>query len=422
MLHEGGLSPAAGDPDSAGGNILPLSDPQHRVLTEARTPQASLAYNNSILLRMQGPLHVGRLQQAFERVATRHEAWRTDFVEHEGLTHQRVQSTLAFPLEQRDAVYDELSQQALRDALRRFELGAASLVRGFLYRLDVDDTALLVVAHHVVCDGWTVRLALAELSAHYTNPSSLRPAVAPQYRAYLAGQRLWLAGPEAAAQRAYWSRRLQGMQPVRLHEREQPEGSAAVEVGCPLPPDTADRVSKLARRHACSIFSVYVSALYLALVEVTGESDITIGTPMHNRLSARDRAIFGCCVNLQPIRIACGRAESHADTLAVVWDACREALENQSLCVFRHVFRPGERLNLVFELVTDQLGRELQLGDVAVSVLPLPRTVARYDVHVVVDCRDGTEASILYRESKLDAGQMRSMASAFQRALSKLVS
>jgi len=418
MLRRGGVPHRSEDQNAAPLDLLPVSDAQHRILNALEEPAVGPAYNNGILLRLQGPLEIERLEQGLNQIVKRHEAWRTAFVERDGVLCQRIDADVSLRIQRRDSTLEHFHQDASDDEGQPFDLARTPLVRAVLYRLAADDHALLVVAHHVVCDGWTVRLAIAELSAHYNAEKARRSESTPQqYRGYSARQRDWLESPEAHAQKAHWLGRLRGMRPIPFRTRSSASGADAKELERQLSRDVVDRLTELAQARRVSVFSLYVAALYMALAEVTGESDITIGTPMHNRLSASDKLVFGCCVNMQPLRIELAQPSSLDHVLTEAWNVCRDAVENQSLCVSRHVLDAEQKLNLVFEFLSEHAADTLRLDGLAISVVPLPRTVPRYDVQVLLDTREECRLSILYRAAQLDAEQLSSLVEHFERIL-----
>ncbi|WP_199101142.1 condensation domain-containing protein, partial [Dyella sp. ASV21] len=77
-------TPVAVDYDPFAGStlahVVPATAPQREVwLASTLEPAASLAYNESISLRLQGELDVAALQAALQQLVDRHEALRATF-------------------------------------------------------------------------------------------------------------------------------------------------------------------------------------------------------------------------------------------------------------------------------------------------------------------------------------------------------
>src|SRR4051812_42230946 len=71
------FDPFAGPPLA---RAVPSTEPQREIWTATEVGEdANLAYNESIWLRMRGPLDEGALRQSLHEVALRHEALRSMF-------------------------------------------------------------------------------------------------------------------------------------------------------------------------------------------------------------------------------------------------------------------------------------------------------------------------------------------------------
>jgi hypothetical protein len=89
-------------------------------------------------------------------------------------------------------------------ASRPFDLASGPMLRPTALRLK-DDAGYVVLLdlHHIVTDGWSNEILLADLAELYEARREGRPSrLGPQpvaYGDFAAWQREWLAGPEAAA-------------------------------------------------------------------------------------------------------------------------------------------------------------------------------------------------------------------------------
>ena len=97
------------------------------------------------------------------------------------------------------AAPEEARRLAREEALRPFDLARGPLLRAALLRLGEAEHALLLTMHHIVSDGWSLRVLVRELSALYERRrwSAARrrlPELAIQYGDYAVWQRSWLRG------------------------------------------------------------------------------------------------------------------------------------------------------------------------------------------------------------------------------------
>src|SRR5206468_927298 len=97
-------------------------------------------------------------------LARRHEALRTRFPAVAGRGRQEVLAPAAPPLPLLDLAGlagaarrgEELARLLAAEARLPFDLAAAPPLRALLLRLGAGEHVLLLVLHHIVCDGWSM--------------------------------------------------------------------------------------------------------------------------------------------------------------------------------------------------------------------------------------------------------------------------
>src|SRR5262249_18767063 len=159
------------------------------------------------------------LAASLDRVVLRHETLRTTFAVADGkpvqvIARRRRQSLPVIDLSGLPEARGELAlrQLAAAEQLRPFDLARGPLPRSPLLRLGPERQALFLYLHHIVADGWSMRVLIGELSALYAAGVAGRPAaLAPlplQYADFAAWQRERLSGLLLEAQIGYWKERL----------------------------------------------------------------------------------------------------------------------------------------------------------------------------------------------------------------------
>ena len=120
---------------------LPLSFAQQRIWFLEQLGTAA-AYNMPFVLRLEGVLDVGALQEALQAIVGRHESLRTTFAVDEGQPFQVVHSDVRIDLPVLDLRhYPQVQQQAeverlmQAEALRPFDLSCDPMLRATLLRL-----------------------------------------------------------------------------------------------------------------------------------------------------------------------------------------------------------------------------------------------------------------------------------------------
>jgi hypothetical protein len=87
-------------PRRASGSHLPLSFGQQQIWLLARLALDSPVYNECVTIHLPGPLDVAALEQSFNEISKRHEAWRTSFPLVDGQPVQMIHphTTLTLPV------------------------------------------------------------------------------------------------------------------------------------------------------------------------------------------------------------------------------------------------------------------------------------------------------------------------------------
>jgi hypothetical protein len=175
---------------------------------------SDLNLNFPFALLLSGALDIQRLRESFERVVQRHAALRTRIVVIDGEPRQVVDAPGHFRLEVLPRPHDLTSEVEVY-LNGPFNLVGGRLLRARLVRLSSRDHILLVCAHHLIMDAFSVRVLSNDLWHHYVTRSLRLPALPIQYADYALRQRdthrHWVEHHGI-----YWTERLAQAVPLRL--------------------------------------------------------------------------------------------------------------------------------------------------------------------------------------------------------------
>jgi amino acid adenylation domain-containing protein len=319
---------------------LPLSFSQERLWFLHRLQPESSAYNIPLALRVEGHLDPHRLAAALSAVARRHEVLRTVFAERDGGPIQIVLSPSDIALPAVDlrglplaAREEEARRLTAEEAMRPFDLARGPLLRCVLLELALEQAVLVLNLHHIVTDGWSMGVLVRELNALYAG-SSL-PELPVQYADFAAWQRRWLAGETLDRQMAWWRERLHGA-PSALelpadHARPPVLSQRGAEHRFALSGELSRSIAELARRESVTPFMVLAAGLFALLSRLTGQRDLTIGSPMAGRNHLETEGLIGFFVNTLVLRAHLDRTASFRDLLRQVREASLGAYAHQDL-------------------------------------------------------------------------------------------
>lgn len=318
---------------------LPLSFPQQRLWFISQLEPDSPAYVIPLQVRVQGSLELAALYRAINTVVERHESLRTVFQVQEDRPVQIIKDTVnvAFPLidleqlssEERET---EAHRHAQQEKMLPFDLAQGPLLRTVLVRFSRNEHVLLLAAHHIIADGWSMDVLIGELSRLYRDFSANEPPSLPelhiQYADFAVWQRQWLQGEVLEAQLAYWMRQLGGYTPLRLptdYPRPPMMSKRSDDYAFALASDLSEALVKLSRREGVTLFMLLLAAFQTLLYRYTGQTDIIVGTDVANRTEVALEKLIGFFINLLALRNDLSGAPSFLEVLghtrAMVLDA-----------------------------------------------------------------------------------------------------
>lgn len=385
----------------------PLSFGQQRLWFLEQLDPGTPAYHIPDAYLIRGLLDRRALELSLSELAKRHGALRTHFEVVDGEPVQVIGESPALGLEVVDLTTGEPSGRedaALRqiavESLRPFDLSAAPLCRAILYVLDRDTHILSLVVHHIVSDGWSMKVLFDDLSKIYTTtatggtggPGGIDQPYAggghpTQYRDFAARQIDGYRPEEVSPDIEFWRRTLDGMvdldlptDPVRSGVDPHEGDAVTVTVSEVL----TERLRGLDAGGPVSLFMTAIAAFGLLLFRHTGQDDLVLGAPTAGRHRVELESAVGLFLNMIPLRVRLSGSMTFRDLLSQVRDTALDAYAHQTFPFEKLVeeLRPERRLDrapIINAMVNFVPGswRTLQLGSLSVERLALPDRTAR---------------------------------------------
>jgi len=306
------------------------------------------ACNMSAAFEMRGELNLPALGDALFKVCQRHESLRTTFRYHDGQLVQLISPPertviplVLLPKRNRKAV---LEDEIRRESRKAFALEKGPLFRIVIFKLGRRSHVLALVMHHIVSDGWSLGIFLAELEAWYNAlrnkscPPHL-PELPIQYRDFAAWRRESFNEERFDKDLAFWKNKLAGARFQLSFPDPQPLARAqkhACRVGIKIPRQLVQHANQLAQNRRTTLFTVMLTALGLALREHTSQTDFIVGTVVAGRNCAEVENLIGCFINFLPLRLALPHSAAPEQSLGIVGNAVREAQSHQD-CPFEKI-------------------------------------------------------------------------------------
>ncbi|MGW0807791.1 non-ribosomal peptide synthetase [Nonomuraea sp. NPDC002799] len=326
--------------------MYPLSFAQRRLWFIQRLEGPSATYNLPLVLRFTGDLDTDALAAAVRDIVVRHESMRTVFVEVEDNPFQRIVPPEEVRL---DVPVIEVTPEGVTGAVAEaashpFDLSAELPVRACVLRSAPDEHVLVLITHHIACDGESAapfgRDFVEAYSARSAGRAPAWPALPVQYSDYTLWQRE-LLGDETAPSRvaqdqmAYWRKELDGVpQPLRL-PLDRPRPTVAghhgdlVEFG--LDAELHAALERLAASRGATMSMVVQAALAVLLQQHGAGDDLPLGNPIAGRTDEALNDLVGFFVNTWVLRLDLSGNPTFAELLEQTRDKALAAYDNQDV-------------------------------------------------------------------------------------------
>jgi len=301
-------------------DLYPLSPLQLGLLFHSLDAPGSGVYFRQLRCRLRGELNVAAFRRACEAVVLRHPILRTAFA-WEGLDEplQLVLRGVAprFAVDDWSGLPDAAAAgrwQALlaADQEEGFDLRQPPLMRLTLVRTSPATWRLLWSFHHLICDGWSFPLVVADLLAAYeaarrgTSPSRERSR---PFRDYIA----WLREQDLGGAERFWREYLAGFTtptplPVdrpRSRRAALAASAAQAEIRAHLAESATVRLQEWTQRQHLTVATALYGAWALLLSRYGGGRDVVFGTVSSGRPAALPgiEGMLGVFINTLPVRL-----------------------------------------------------------------------------------------------------------------------
>lgn len=347
------LQPLAPPPSPLPNDLsVPATIPQRGIFFSSRlSDHLSCSYNESVTIRLSGAISPDKIRRALHRLVDRHEALRASFDDDGARMHLRSALPFVFPLvdfsAEPDAARreDSLRQLIAQDSSTPFALPSGPLFRATIALLAPDSAAVLLTAHHVICDGWSLDVLIHNFCAFYSEELSGVPVpLLPlsrfsEYAAHAAARE---HSSEFAEARSWWRARFSSGFPALALPTDQPRPArrsySARRLVRSIPASTVSRVRDFARKNGLSLFVFNLAALSVLLARASRQRQFVLALPSAEQPAFGQTDLVGHCVNLLPFIVDLRDSESLASYLARVQSELAAAHDHSS-CTLVHLLQ-----------------------------------------------------------------------------------
>ncbi|MFJ8534713.1 amino acid adenylation domain-containing protein [Streptomyces sp. NPDC093591] len=418
---------------------FPTSDAQARLLVLDHMDLYSPTYHVPAAFAVRGPFDPAAFGRALDALVARHESLRTVFrTGPDGVPVQIVSATgRAEPRVERDVPASEVDARMRAEAAHPFDVASGPLLRCTLYAVADGSHRILLVAHHLVCDGWSLGVLLRELSAGYENETKgLRhtlPELPLQFPDFAAWQRERQAAGEYADSVAHWAGRLRGAPETVALPLDRPRGAVRSAAGgterFTLSARLRERLAETAGARGGTPFMAVFAAYAAFVSRLSGSEDLVIGFPVSGRDRPELQDMVGMLTNTLALRVDLSGDPSYHDLIARLrtalldsqpyQDAPFEAVVNAVAPAREISHDPVVQVMFGYD---DDTELTLALAGAEVERVHAPLDTAKFDLHLQVErWGDDLAAYLIHRSALFEEETVRRWVRCFETLLAGLL-
>ncbi|KAH7322436.1 putative hybrid NRPS/PKS enzyme [Stachybotrys elegans] len=308
-----------------------------RLLLEDQTTS-----NVAFYYRVDGNIRIGDLERAVRIVTTRHEALRTCFIKDDteaDKAYQKVLHNSVIRLEHKKvSSVDEVISEYHKLQEHVFDLASGALLKLVLLSLSPTTHYFLFNYHHIIMDGVSFQVFLADLEKAYKGQYL---GDAPrQFPDYSRAQRQAFENGEMADELSYWRGIFPaGEQPpvlpllpmARISSRISMKSFGVHQVMARVTPDLMSRIKAVSKAQRSTPFHFYLAAYKTMLFSFTDVQDMTIGIADANRNDSDVHGSIGFFLNLLTLRFRRQAGQRFSEAVAEARGVTYGALGNSRL-------------------------------------------------------------------------------------------
>ncbi len=427
------LSTAAGPEEGD----YPLSLGQKAMWIQHQMAPASI-FNPVYAVRIRSKIDAERFRRVFQLIVDRHPALRTTFVRENGEPIQRVHKAMEAAFTVVDAGgwnQEELQKRISEQAHQTFDLENGPLFRVHLFSTSENESVLLLAAHHIVVDMWSLAVIVREVGLLYTSEGSAEvlPPIKARYSDFVRWQSDLLSSPKGEKLWRYWQKQLAGDLPILSLPTDHPRPAIQTFRGqsksMQFDAKLTQQLKEISQRHNVTLYMTLLAAFKALLYRYTGQEDIVIGSPTTGRSQPEFLESVGYFVNPVPLRSRIHGELAFSAFLKSIQQTVVEAIEHQDYPLYGLVekLHPArdlsrtpvfqvmfvyQRAHLLNEegLSSFSLGAEgsqMNLAGIQLESFPIAEQVAPFDMtFMMAESAGGLGATITFNTDLFNASSI----------------
>lgn len=263
------------------------------------------AYNLLCVMELPSAMNLSDFETAFNRLVEVQDAFRISFpMNPDGMPFMQVAPYVFFNIDVFEITEEQLGECLNDDVKYSFDLAHAPLFRCKLYRVGGQKYICSLVMHHLISDGWSVRLIESVLRQVVSGKNVDWEKVSGSYIEYAKDINRFVQTETYNKRLNYWESYLRDLSDLRFHSQSQGAFDESEGDTCTyhVPLELSGKISVFCQSHSCTPFLLYSSVYLMALSRIFKQCDFVVGFPYLGREQSKYKQVVGYFVHTLLLR------------------------------------------------------------------------------------------------------------------------
>ncbi|PGT57967.1 hypothetical protein COD86_25375 [Bacillus cereus] len=294
-----------------------LSSSQQSIFFLNEMHKDQTLYNLPAAMVLHGKLDLELFKSVIQSMVDRHEQLRATFALNGYRPVQTIHEKLILDIPVLDWRHHNKSDQGrmkqellLEESEYKFDLKEGPLFRVCIVKLGSNENMLLINAHHIVFDAWSMNILLRDIDELYTSLKEQKKPNLSELNIQYVDYMDWLTNDinneKLNRSKEYWHKKLGRDLPVLDLPQDYPRPKIQSFKGASyqknLDKKMVKELRKLAKENNTTMYTLLLAAFQVLLYRYSGQTDIIVGTPVAGRSERITEDLIGMFVNTVAIR------------------------------------------------------------------------------------------------------------------------
>jgi len=290
---------------------FPLSYAQQGMWLFEQLNPGTTVFHIAHAYHIKGDLNMNILSRSINEIIRRHESLRTVFIIADDTPVQVIKPPFALKLtcetlqNNKNTDHQTSFQTWIRKkACEPFNLEEGPLIRSALLRIADDEYIFSLTMHHIISDGWSVGVFIAELNSLYSSYRLEQPVSLPDLPVQYVDFSIWQRERYKTNEKrllSYWKNQLKDPLPKlkwpvdNVRQSFRPNNGARYTVK--VNQTATEKLKAVSRQADATLFMTLLAIYKILLYQFTGQTELMVGTAVANRKSTEFEPLIGIFMN-----------------------------------------------------------------------------------------------------------------------------